>query len=46
MVLGLVSPGAAHAIETGDKDLLVLKSFKGAPIMNPRAFWEFNRSEA
>ena len=46
MVLGLVSPGAARAIVTGDKDLLVLKSFKGAAIMTPRAFWEFSQSEA
>ena len=46
MVLGLVAPGAAQAIVTGDKDLLVLGSFKGASIMTPRAFWEFSQSEA
>ena len=45
MVLGLISPGDAQAIVTGDKDLLVLGQFKGAPIMTPRAFWEFNQSE-
>ena len=46
MVLGLVLPGDAQAIVTGDKDLLVLESFKGASIMAPRAFWEFSQSEA
>jgi len=46
MVLGLVVPGEAEAIVTGDKDLLVLGSFKGASIMTPRAFWEFSQSEA
>ena len=46
MVLGLVEPGDAQAIVTGDRDLLVLKFFKGAPIMTPRAFWEFSQSEA
>ncbi len=45
MVLGLLSPGAAQAIVTGDKDLLVLKQFKGTPIMTPRAFWEFIQAE-
>jgi putative PIN family toxin of toxin-antitoxin system len=45
MVLGLVSPGDTQAIVTGDKDLLVLGTFKGAPILTPRAFWEFSRSE-
>jgi putative PIN family toxin of toxin-antitoxin system len=46
MVLGLVAPGRAQALVTGDKDLLVLGNFKGAPIMTPRAFWEFSQSEA
>lgn len=46
MVLGLVSPGEAQAIVTGDKDLLVLSVFKGASIMTPRDFWELNQSEA
>jgi putative PIN family toxin of toxin-antitoxin system len=45
MVLGLASPGDARAIVTGDKDLLVLGAFKGAPIMTPRAFWELSQSE-
>lgn len=46
MVLGLVSPGDAQAIVTGDKDLLVLGSFKGASVMTPRTFWEFSQLEA
>jgi putative PIN family toxin of toxin-antitoxin system len=40
MILGLVVPGNADAIVTGDKDLLVIKSYKGARIMTPRGFWE------
>jgi uncharacterized protein len=40
MVLGLVVPGKVDAIVTGDKDLLVIKSYKGARIMTPRGFWE------
>lgn len=46
MVLGLVEPGDAKAIVTGDNDLLVLGAFKGASIMTRRAFWEFSQSEA
>ncbi len=45
MVLGLVAPGDAEVIVTGDKDLLVLESFQGAAIMTPRAFWELNQSK-
>ena len=45
MVLGLVEPGDARAIVTGDQDLLLLASFKGAPIMTPRAFWKFSQPE-
>ena len=45
VVLGLVSPGDAKAMVTGDKDLLVLGRFKGASIMTPRAFWGFSQPE-
>lgn len=45
MILGLVIPGEAEAIVTGDKDLLVLKEYKGARIMTPRNFWESNKKE-
>lgn len=45
MILGLVAPGNADAIVTGDKDLLVIKKYKGARIMTPRGFWESNKEE-
>ena len=37
-VLGLAVATNADYIVTGDKDLLVLKSFEGIPILNPRSF--------
>ena len=37
-VLGLAVASNADYIVTGDKDLLVLKSFQGIPILNPRQF--------
>ena len=43
MILGLVIPSKADVIVTGDKDLLVIKKFHEALIMNPRNFWEFSR---
>ena len=46
IVLGLVSPGNAQAIVTGDKDLLASGSFKDASSMTLRTFWEFCQSEA
>jgi len=42
-ILGLVVPGHADVIVTGDKDLLIIKRFKEARIMTPRGFWEANR---
>ena len=45
MILGLVLPGNADAIVTGDKDLLVIKEYKRARIMTPRNFWESNKKE-
>jgi putative PIN family toxin of toxin-antitoxin system len=45
MILGLVSPGNADAIVTGDKDLLVIKQYKSARIMTPRSFWESSKKE-
>lgn len=45
MVLGLVYPGNADVIVTGDKDLLVITEYKGARILNPRSFWESNKRE-
>jgi len=37
-ILGLAIASNADYIVTGDKDLLVLKSFQGIPILNPRSF--------
>ena len=37
-ILGLAVATKADYIVTGDKDLLVLKSFQGIPILNPRSF--------
>jgi len=37
-ILGLAVASNADYIVTGDKDLLVLKSFHGIPILNPRSF--------
>ena len=45
MILGLVVPGKAGAIVTGDKDLLAIKEYKRARIMTPRSFWDSNRKE-
>ena len=45
VILGVVYPGNADAIVTGDKDLLVIMEYKGARILNPRSFWESNKRE-
>ena len=37
-ILGLAVASNADYIVTGDKDLLVLKSFQGISILNPRSF--------
>lgn len=37
-ILGLAVASNADYIVTGDKDLLVLKSFQGIPILNPRSY--------
>lgn len=37
-ILGLAVATKADYIVTGDKDLLILKSFEDIPILNPRAF--------
>jgi predicted nucleic acid-binding protein len=36
LVLAAALAAKADAIVTGDQDLLVLKRFKGIPILNPR----------
>lgn len=40
-VLAAALAGAADCIITGDKDLLVLKEFRGIQIISPAEFWEF-----
>lgn len=40
-ILALAISGNADCIVTGDDDLLVLKVFKGIPIIKPNKFWEF-----
>lgn len=42
MVLGLVAPGRAEAIVTGDNDPLVIGRFRQAWVVSPRAFWDHN----
>jgi len=37
-ILALALASNADYIVTGDKDLLILKSFQGIPILNPRSF--------
>ncbi|NVM23740.1 MAG: putative toxin-antitoxin system toxin component, PIN family [Desulfobacterales bacterium] len=44
--LGLAVASNADYIVTGDKDLLVLKSFQGIPILNPRSFSDILHSGA
>jgi len=36
LILAAALAAKADAIVTGDQDLLVLKGFKGIPILNPR----------
>ncbi|SPD76235.1 PilT protein domain protein [uncultured Desulfobacterium sp.] len=43
-ILGLAVASNADYIVTGDKDLLVLESFQGIPILTPRSFSEILRS--
>jgi len=38
-VLGLAVSSKSERIVTGDKDLLVMKSFRGIPILSPRELW-------
>ncbi len=40
-VLGTAVAGAADCLVTGDKDLLVLGSFRGVTILRPADFWRF-----
>ena len=42
-ILSLVAAGEAVCLITGDKDLLVLKSFHEIPILSPKEFWQWER---
>jgi len=44
-ILGLAVDASANYIVTGNKDLLVLKTFQDIPILNPRAFSNILHSE-
>jgi putative PIN family toxin of toxin-antitoxin system len=44
-VLGLAVASNADYIVTGDKDLLILKSFQNIPILTPRSFSDTLHSE-
>ncbi|MGD9057225.1 MAG: putative toxin-antitoxin system toxin component, PIN family [Desulfobacterales bacterium] len=44
-VLGLAVASNADYIVTGDKDLLILKSFQNIPILTPRTFSDILHSE-
>lgn len=37
-ILGLAAAGGAELLVTGDKDLLILKNFRGCRILSPREF--------
>lgn len=43
-VLGLALAASADLLVTGDEDLLVLKRFRGIPIVSPRRCWELLRA--
>ena len=40
-VLATARTGGCACIVTGDKDLLVLETYDGLPILSPRDFWAF-----
>ena len=42
-IIGTALGGDADFIITGDKDLLVLKKYKGIKIVTPREFWKHLR---
>ncbi len=44
-ILGLAVAAGADFVVTGDKDLLVLKKYRGIPILDPRSFSHVIHSE-
>lgn len=41
VILATAIAGKIDYIVTGDEDLLVLKEFRGIPVLSPRDFWKF-----
>jgi len=44
VVLATALAGKAQVIVTGDKDLIILKSYQEIPIIRPTDFWQFEQS--
>lgn len=44
-ILASALSGDVECIITGDKDLLVLKEFRGIPILKPVEFWRFEKEK-
>jgi predicted nucleic acid-binding protein len=44
VVLATALVGKAQVIVTGDKDLIILKSYQEIPIIRPTDFWQFEQS--
>lgn len=42
-ILAAAMEGKADCLITGDEDLLILKRFKGIPILKPNQFWKFEK---
>jgi putative PIN family toxin of toxin-antitoxin system len=40
-ILGTAIAGQCQCVITGDKDLLVLKKYKGVDIISPQDFWKY-----
>jgi putative PIN family toxin of toxin-antitoxin system len=41
MILGTALAGACECIVSGDKDLLILKKYRGVDIVSPTDFWRY-----
>jgi putative PIN family toxin of toxin-antitoxin system len=44
-VLASAVSGAVDCLISGDEDLLVLKNFRGIPILKPSDFWRFEKEK-
>lgn len=43
-VLAAAAGGMADCLVSGDKDLLVLKNYQEIPILNPKQFWQWEKT--